>query len=101
MLILYIVVLICILAFLFARRRICVLGLVAMYKKKKVSIYYCDTCGQEFGTIKPTGKCKHDVCGSCVHYCTRGFCEHRKTTDFCADRDSDAICNIDSFKSKS
>ena len=70
------------------------------YKKKRVSIYYCDTCGQEFGTSKPTEGCKHELCGLCVHYCDRGFCEHWKSTDTCADRDSGDICNIDSFKAK-
>jgi len=69
-----------------------------VYKKKRVSIYYCDGCGQEFGAAKPTEKCKCFVCGLCKFFSHRGFCEHWKTTDTCADRDSDAICDNNSFE---
>ena len=70
-----------------------------MIKMKKVTVYYCSDCSQEF-RYKPTSPCKCEVCELCLFYSDKGFCEHTESIDTCADRDSDRVCDIDGFKAK-
>jgi len=71
-----------------------------MFKKKTISIYYCDVCGTEYGLYKPTEGCKHEVCGKCIYYDDNGFCKSALSTDTCADRDSDRLCDNSEFIKK-
>jgi len=73
-----------------------------MLKRKMVSVWCCDLCNAEH-RLKPIGgvcSCCGMVCELCLYYNKHGWCEHDKSTDTCADRDSDAICNINSFVKK-
>ena len=71
-----------------------------MLIRKTMSVYCCDSCGGKFIKRPIDGKCYccDAVCGLCVFYNIRGFCEHNKSSSTCADRDSNYVCDIESFK---